>query len=118
MWDPEAVAAILGTRPVFEDDSSYRFTFETRGQAAVLLVFPYGDDVELSIGELGRPWVSWRLNCSSIAYHEESPDEGGPCLIFNPAGNDCTVAAPSHWIVLGRSEDGVEILTVFRHRDG
>ena len=108
VWDPEEVATMFRTKAVMEDNSSYRFAFNTRGGIATLIVFPYNGEVSLSVGEAGREWAVWRLYCTSVTYNDELPEEGGPSLALNPTNT----MPPSHSVVIGQREDGDEIHTV------
>ena len=110
-WDLKAVSDFLACDPVFEANSSYRFSFAMVGGPATLTVFPYSGEVELSIGEIHAPWAIWRLHCAAINHNDEIPEEGGAALAFVPAH----ARDNSHWVVLSHGASGIEIFTVFRH---
>src|SRR6185437_12291604 len=100
-WDRECVSDFLDAQAVFEDNSSYTFTFKMLGASAVLRVFPFSGDVQLHVGDSKEPMASWHLNCSAITFNDDEPDEGGPSMAFIPViqnGNSRT----THWTVLGK----------------
>ena len=113
-WDLDTVRDFLGVRAVFEDNSSYTFSFLMFGRESHLQVFPEWNEVVLTIGNLEQERAVWRLSCSEISHDDEPPEEGGDCLVFKPILDGNTSMSMTHWIVLGRNASGFQIMTVFR----
>lgn len=117
-WDLEAVAFFLGVRPKHEDNSSYSFSFPLLGGVASLRIFPYVNRVDLIVEIAGLAHAArWSLDCDEIIFNDEIPEEGGPCIVFNPSSMNASKKQLTHWIVIGREGDQFQILTVFRDPD-
>lgn len=109
IWDAESVGDFLGSIPSFEGNSSYVFSFSMLGRQVNLRIFPETNDVSLTIADMDQENVAWQLECSEISYDGDLAEEGGDCLIFKPMRIPLT-----HWVIIGRSACGFQILTVFK----
>jgi len=117
-WDAEVIGGFLGARAIFEDNSSYKFSFPMFGRDAHLQIFPETNEVILTIGNLDNEHVEWRLDCSEISYNDDRLEEGADCLVFKPLPDLDTRVPTTHWVVMGRNAAGFHMFTVFRAGQG
>lgn len=116
-WDAEVVGNYLGGPAVFEDNSSYTFSFLLFGRNAQMTVLPECNEVTISVRNEAEQYACWELRCSEILYNDELPEEGGDCLVLNPIRARGHNGPPTHWIILARTAAGFRILTVFYAQD-